>query len=95
MAISPSEYANDGVVYESGGVKVTAFEVDHGDLIKPTYSYRVGYGTTTNGRSSSPPIRAKNIAPTVANIERKTHEKFSGPLAFGTDPMHSTSEKTR
>ena len=23
------------VVYESNGVKVTAFEVDHGDLIKP------------------------------------------------------------
>ena len=32
-----------GVVYEQNGVKVTAFEVDHGDLIKPAYGYRVDY----------------------------------------------------
>jgi ribonuclease Z len=32
-----------GVVYEANGVKVTAFEVDHGDLIKPAYGYRVDY----------------------------------------------------
>ena len=32
-----------GVVYESGGVKVTAFLVDHG-LVKPAFGYRVDYG---------------------------------------------------
>ena len=32
------------VVYEAGGVKVTAFEVDHGDGIVPAYGYRVDYG---------------------------------------------------
>ncbi len=32
-----------GVVYEANGVKVTAFEVDHGDFIKPAYGYRVDY----------------------------------------------------
>jgi len=32
-----------GVVYEANGVKVTAFEVDHGDEIKPAYGYRVDY----------------------------------------------------
>jgi ribonuclease Z len=31
-----------GVVYESGGVKVTAFMVDHG-LVKPALGYRVNY----------------------------------------------------
>ena len=31
-----------GVVYESGGVKVTAFEVDHG-LVKPAFGYRVDF----------------------------------------------------
>jgi ribonuclease Z len=38
--------ANDimpGVVYEANGVKVTAFEVNHGDEIKPAYGYRVDY----------------------------------------------------
>ena len=32
-----------GVVYERGGVKVTAFLVDHGE-IKPAYGYRIDYG---------------------------------------------------
>jgi ribonuclease Z len=31
-------------VYEKGGVKVIAFEVDHGDVIKPCYGYRFEYG---------------------------------------------------
>jgi ribonuclease Z len=32
-----------GVVYDQNGVKVTAFEVDHGDVIKPAFGYRVDY----------------------------------------------------
>ena len=32
-----------GVVYEQGGVKVTAIEVDHGDLLKPAVGFRVDY----------------------------------------------------
>jgi ribonuclease Z len=31
------------VVYEANGVKVTVFEVDHGDEIKPAYGYRIDY----------------------------------------------------
>ena len=37
------EFAAEGVVYEKDGVLVTAFEVNHGDEIKPTYGYRVDY----------------------------------------------------
>lgn len=33
-----------GVVHEAGGVKITAFEVDHGDGIVPAYGYRVDHG---------------------------------------------------
>src|SRR5215470_12745131 len=153
VAISPSEYTKDGVVYESNGVKVTAFEVDHGDLIKPAYGYRVDYdgrsviisGDTRHSQNLErhsqgatlvihevaianeeyfakvPIVRyimAHHIAadeagalfarlqpklaaythlvflgapgypvPTVADIERKTREKYSGPLALGTDLM--------
>jgi len=47
VAIAPQEFSGDGVVYEKNGVTVTAFEVDHGDLIKPAYGYRVDY----DGRS--------------------------------------------
>jgi ribonuclease Z len=32
-----------GVVYEKNGVVVTALEVDHGDLVKPAYGYKVTY----------------------------------------------------
>ena len=38
------EFDQDGIVYERNGVKVIAFEVDHGDVIKPCYGYRIEYG---------------------------------------------------
>ncbi len=43
-AIAVEEFAADGVVYDKDGVKVIAFEVDHGDVIKPAYGYRIEYG---------------------------------------------------
>jgi len=43
VAIAASEYTSDGVVYDKNGVTVTAFEVDHGALIKPAYGYRIDY----------------------------------------------------
>jgi ribonuclease Z len=33
----------EGVVYEKNGVKVTAFNVDHGELIKPAFGFRIDY----------------------------------------------------
>jgi ribonuclease Z len=33
-----------GVVYDNNGVKVTAFEVDHGAAVKPAFGYRIDYG---------------------------------------------------
>jgi ribonuclease Z len=150
---APLEFTKDGVVYDAGGVQVTAFEVNHGDLIKPAYGYRVDYG----GRSviisgdtrysenlekhaqgatlvihevaianpdyydKTPEVKfimAHHISPEEAgalfarlqpklaaythlvflgspdypapgpkDIERKTREKYSGPLALGTDLM--------
>ena len=44
IATDVAEFDRDGLVYEKGGVKVIAFEVDHGDVIKPCYGYRVEYG---------------------------------------------------
>jgi ribonuclease Z len=41
--IEPEEFAHEGVVYDRDGVRVTAFEVNHGDEIKPAYGYRVDY----------------------------------------------------
>ena len=36
-------FARDGVIFDEAGVKVTAFAVDHGALVKPAYGYRVDY----------------------------------------------------
>ena len=41
-----------GVVYDQGGVKVTAIEVDHGELLKPAFGFRVdhaGRSVTVSG----------------------------------------------
>lgn len=43
IALEVEEFAKDGVVYDKAGVRVTAFEVNHGDLIKPAYGYRIDY----------------------------------------------------
>ena len=43
VKVVADEFAADGVVYEKDGVRVTAFEVNHGDEIKPAYGYRVDY----------------------------------------------------
>jgi ribonuclease Z len=34
---------SEGVVYDQGGVRVSAFEVDHGQVAKPAFGYRVDY----------------------------------------------------
>lgn len=38
-----TEFDKDGVVYDKAGLKVIAFEVDHGDVIKPAFGYRFEY----------------------------------------------------
>ena len=43
IATEVSEFDRDGLVYENNGVKIIAFEVDHGDVIKPCYGYRVEF----------------------------------------------------
>jgi ribonuclease Z len=42
-SVIADEFAVEGVVYEKDGVRVTAFEVNHGDKIRPAYGYRVDY----------------------------------------------------
>jgi ribonuclease Z len=44
IAVEVEEFEKDGTIYERGGLKVIAFEVDHGAAIKPAYGYRIEYG---------------------------------------------------
>ncbi len=43
VAVNVEEFNGEGVVYEKNGVKVVAFEVHHGDAIKPSVGYRIEY----------------------------------------------------
>ena len=43
VKIITDEFGAEGVVFEKDDVRVTAFEVDHGDAIKPAFGYRVDY----------------------------------------------------
>ncbi len=43
VKVIADEFRAEGVVYEKDGVRVTAFEVDHGDAIKPAFGYRIDY----------------------------------------------------
>jgi|SRR5215472_7024635 len=52
IATTVQEFDQDGVVFEKGSVKVTAFEVDHGPVAKPAYGYRIdcnGYSAVISG----------------------------------------------
>jgi ribonuclease Z len=43
VAVVVDEFNQDGVVFDQDGVRVLAFEVDHGAAITPAYGYRVEY----------------------------------------------------
>lgn len=44
IEIAAEEFSHDGPIFERNGLRVIAFEVDHGDAIKPAYGYRIEYG---------------------------------------------------
>jgi ribonuclease Z len=73
VTFEPREFDKDGVVYEKSGVKVTAFEVDHGDAIKPAYGYRVDY----NGHSvliSGDTRMTENVVKYGSGVDLLVHE---------------------
>ncbi|HEY0997699.1 MAG TPA: MBL fold metallo-hydrolase [Gemmatimonadaceae bacterium] len=44
IVLQASEFATDTIVFDEGGVRVTAFAVDHGEFLKPAVGYRVSHG---------------------------------------------------
>jgi ribonuclease Z len=43
VRVEVEEFTKDGTIYERDGLRVIAFEVDHGDVIKPAFGYRIEY----------------------------------------------------
>jgi ribonuclease Z len=83
------EFDQDGVVYEKNGVVVTAFAVDHGDLIKPSYGYRIDY----DGRAvviSGDTKFDRNLIKAAKGADLVVHE-----VALASDELLASSEQFR
>ncbi len=75
-----------GVVYEQGGVKVTAFEVDHGELLKPAVGFRVDYA----GRSvtvSGDTRFSENLIKHAMGTDLLVHQVAAAPEALLKNPV--------
>jgi ribonuclease Z len=70
----------EGVVYDSGGVKVTAFVVDHGDVIKPAFGYRIdhaGHSVVLSGDTRP----TENLIRFARGTDLLVHEVIMGQAA--------------
>lgn len=70
-----------GVVYDQGGVRVTAFLVDHGGLLQPAYGYRVDHG----GRSvviSGDTRPSESLVRAATGVDVLVHEVIAAPPAL-------------
>ncbi len=78
-----------GVVYERNGVTVSAIEVDHGDLIKPAFGFRVDY----DGRSvvvSGDTRFSENLIKHATGVDLLVHQ-----VAMAKDELLARSERVR
>jgi ribonuclease Z len=76
IATEVTEFESDGTVYEKQGVKVIAFEVDHGDVIKPCYGYRFESGERVAVFSSDTRYN-RNVVKYGAGADLLVHEVAS------------------
>ena len=86
----------EGVIYDQAGVKVTAIEVDHGDLLKPAYGFRVDYAgrsVTISGdtRFSENLIKHANGTDLVIHQVASAREELLKLPAFKAIMAHHTS----
>lgn len=84
------EDISEGTVYESKGVKITAFEVDHGELIKPAFGYRVDYARRSVVLSGDTRPSEKLIQMSQG-VDVLIHEVAALPLAYPQDASQTPS----
>lgn len=83
--MSAKEFGDDGVVFEKGGVRITAFTVDHGRHIKPAVGYRIDY----RGRSvllSGDTRFEPNVIKMGRGVDLLVHEVAEAPEASQSMP---------
>jgi len=82
-----------GVAYEQGGVKITAFLVDHG-VVKPAYGYRVDYG----GHSvvlSGDTRPSENLIRNAQGTDVLIHEVLDLESYMGADKTYTAAQKDK
>lgn len=85
--ISPIEFNKDeGVVFEKAGVKVTAFLVEHGDVARPAYGYRLDYAGHSVLLSGDTTYNA-NIIKYGTGTDLLIHEVAEAPQSMKDSPM--------
>ena len=83
--IEAHDFGSDGVIFDQDGVKVTAFEVNHGPLIKPAFGYRVDHA----GRSVAISGDTKfddNVIKHGMGTDLLIHEVCATPAALTSNP---------
>jgi ribonuclease Z len=92
-AVLTGKDIDEGVVYESNGVKVTAFRVDHG-LVKPALGYRIDY----QGHSvvlSGDTRPSDNLVKFAHGTDVLVHEVFDPEAYHEVDNSLSTVQRNR
>jgi ribonuclease Z len=89
VRIEPQEFGNDGVVYDNDGVKVTAFEVNHGDEIKPAYGYRVDFAGHSVVLSGDTRFN-ENLIKHATGADLIIHEVAAAPPQLASDKQVQT-----
>lgn len=79
------EFDDDGVVFDEGGVKVTAFRVLHGELIKPSFGYRIDHAGKSVVLSGDTKFD-ENLIKHSMNVDLLLHEVCMLPAALNDVP---------
>ncbi len=74
--IEVHDFQGDRVVFDEAGVKVTAFAVNHGDLIKPSVGYRIDYGARSVTISGDTKLD-ENLIKHATGSDLLIHEVFA------------------
>ncbi|HKO69526.1 MAG TPA: MBL fold metallo-hydrolase [Bradyrhizobium sp.] len=84
--IEARDFQPDRVVFDESGVKVTAFTVDHGDLVKPSVGYRIDYGSRSVTLSGDTKF-SENLIKFASGTDLLIHEVFAMSPQLATLPQ--------
>jgi ribonuclease Z len=84
--IEAHDFRGDGVIFEEAGVKVTAFAVNHGDLIKPSVGYRIDHGSRSVTISGDTKLD-ENLIRHAAGTDLLIHEVFAMSAQLAKLPL--------